>query len=364
MKFHTFNRIAGLSIVTLLTGFLISSCEKDTDGSPQIGPGNPVAAKIFPDSAAGGTVVTLTGSGLGDIRSIVFEKNSVPASFQSTLNTESAIIFRVPSEVAGGKQNIILTNSAGQTLNVPFRALAYPSVSSVSNYDFTKGTEITITGNNLEDVTAVAIADSVKGISDAATIVSKEKKTLVVKMPSTTLNRGTLSITNSTGRIRTKQEFTNVDKAYQIFTDAYGTGFQDGSWGDAGAISTKEAKLGTASVGKNFQKGNWHMMAMANWSSSAIAYSADYMYVTGWIKGASADYSLYLTTDAGKGGFGDFIPSNKIDVKAGTWTYFKFKLSDIDFWLPGKTLKQVGFRIQGPDKQDETFYFDDLMLVK
>ena len=25
---------------------------------------------------------------------------------------------------------------------------------------------------------------------------------------------------------------------------------------------------------------------------------------------------------------------------------------------------QVGFRIKGPDKQDETFYFDDVMLVK
>lgn len=364
MNLHTFNRIAGLSFVMLLTGFLISSCEKDTDGSPQIKPGEPVATKIFPDSAAGGAVVTLTGAGLGDIRSIVFEKGNVPASFQSTLNTENAIIFRVPGEVAGGTQNIVFTNSAGKTVSVPFRALAYPTVSDVSNYNFTKDTEITITGNNLEDVTAVAFADSVKGVSDAATIVSKEKKQLVVKMPASSLTRGTLSITNSTGRIRTKQEFINSDQAYKIFTDAYGDGFQDGSWGDAGAVSTQEAKSGTASVGKTFQKGNWHLIALANWSASAIPYSADYTYVTGWIKGASADYSLYLTTDAGNKGFGDFVETNKIDVKAGTWTYFKFKLSDIDFWVPGKTLKQVGFRIQGPDKQDETFHFDDIMLVK
>lgn len=93
-------------------------------------------------------------------------------------------------------------------------------------------------------------------------------------------------------------------------------------------------------------------------------YSADYTYITGWIKGASADYSLYLTTDASAGGFGGFDEKNRIDVKAGTWTYFKLKLSDIDFWSAGKTLKQVGFRIKGPDKQDETFYFDDIMLVK
>lgn len=364
MKFHTFNKLAGLSFLTLLSGLTISSCTKDTDGRPQVEPGNPVATAILPDSAAGGSVVTLTGTGLGDIRTIVFEKNSVPAGFQPTLNTENAIIFRVPAEVVGGMQNIVLTNSAGKSVSVPFKALAYPTVSAVTNYNFTEGAEITLTGNNLSDVTSVAVADTVKGIYDAATIVSKEQKTLTVKMPATTLSRGSLRIVNSSGRLVTTQEFVNVDKAYKIFTDAYNNGFQDGSWGDAAAITTKEAKSGTASVGKNFQKGNWHLIGFANWSGSALTYSPEYTYVTGWIKGASADYSLYLTTDASQAGFGGFADKNKIDIKAGTWTYFKLKLSDIDFWSAGKTLTQIGFRIQGPDKQDETFYFDDLMLVK
>ena len=350
--------------LAILTGSGISSCTKDTDGSPQIKPGNPVVNKIMPDSAAGGALVTLTGTGLGEIRSITFEKGNVPAGFQTTLNTEGALIFRVPTDVLGGRQNIVFTNSAGNTLMVPFKALAYPTVTTASTYDFTKGTVITLTGNNFDDVTAVAIADSVKGVSDAATVVSKSKTQLVVQMPTTTLNRGTLSITNGTGRMRTNQEFVNVDKAYQIFTDAYGTGFQDASWGDAAAVSTKEFASGTASIGKNFQKGNWHLIDFANWSASAIPYSAEYTYVTGWIKGGSADYSLYLTTDAGKAAFGDFVDKNKIDVKAGVWTYFKLKLSDIDFWTAGKTLKQVGFRIQGPNNQDETFYFDNILLVK
>ncbi|MBD2704236.1 IPT/TIG domain-containing protein [Spirosoma sp. BT702] len=364
MKFNKINRIAGVALLAVVAGLGMSSCTKDTDGSPQIPAGNPVATKIMPDSAAGGAIVTLTGTGLGDIRTIVFEKQNVAAGFQPTLNTDNVLIFRVPTDVLGGKQTITFTNSAGNTLTVPFKALAYPTVSDVSNYNFTKGTVITITGNNFDDVTAVAIADSVKGISDAATVVSKSKTQLVVQMPTTTLTRGTLSITNGTGRMRTRQEFVNVDKAYQIFTDAYGTGFQDGSWGDAAAVSSKEFKSGAASIGKNYQKGNWHLAAFANWSASAIPYSADYTYVTGWIKGASADYTLYLTTDANKAGFGEFVEANKIDVKAGVWNYFKIKLSDMDFWLAGKTLKQVGFRIKGPDKQDETFYFDDVMLVK
>lgn len=359
MTFHKLIPIAGLA---LLTGLTLNSCVEDTDGRPQIAPGNPVATQIMPDSAAGGSVVTLTGTGLGDIRTIVFEKQNVPAGFQPTLNTDGALIFRVPAEASGGVQNVIFTNSAGKSVSVPFKVLAYPTVNDVSNYNFTKGTVITLTGNNLDDVTTVAVADSVKGISDAATIVSKSKKELVVQMPATTLDRATLAITNGTGRIRTKQEFVNVDKAYQLFTDAYGTGFQDASWGDAGVVSTKEFRAGTAAAGKTYQKGNWHLIGFANWSG--LNYSPDYTYVTGWIKGASADYSLYLTTDASAAGFGGFDEKNRIDVKAGTWTYFKLKLSDIDFWAPGKTLKQVGFRIKGPDKQDETFYFDDILLVK
>ncbi|MGV3559359.1 IPT/TIG domain-containing protein [Larkinella arboricola] len=360
MKYNTLRQLAGLSFTVLLTGLVMTSCEEDSDGRPQYEAGNPVAATIAPDSAAAGTVVTLTGSGLGDMRTIVFEKDNVPAGFQPTLNTDQALIFRVPDDVVGGVQNVTFTNSAGRTVSVPFRVLAYPTVSNVSNYNFRKDSEITITGNNLDDVVSVKLT----GTSDMATVVSKEKRKLVVKMPATTANRATLDIINGTGLLRTTQELVNIDKSYQIFTDTYGTGFQDGSWGDAGAVSTKEFKSGTASVGKTYQKGNWHLIAFANWSTSAISYSADYTYVSGWIKGASADYTLYLTTDASKAGFGNFDDKNKIDVKAGVWNYFKLKISDIDFWLPGKKLSQVGFRIQGPDKQDETFYFDDIVLVK
>lgn len=358
MKKYPFKNILTLSFFALSVGF-ISSCTKDTDGSPQIGPGNPVAEAIKPDSAAGGTVLTLTGTGLGDIRSIVFEKNNVPAGFQPTLNTDKAIIFRVPEDAAGGTQNITFTNSAGAKVSVQFKVLAFPSVSDVSNYNFTKGSEITINGNNLDDVASVKLT----GTNDAATIVSKTKKQLVIKMPATLVNSATLDIVNGTGLFKTTQEFVNLDKALQIFTDGYGEGFADGSWGDAGAISSTQFKSGAKSIGKNYQKGNWHLINFTNWWPT-VPYSADYKYLSVWIKGASEDYSLYITTDASKAGFGNYVDANKLNVKAGVWNYFKVKLSDIDFWSAGKSLQQLGFRIQGPDKQDEVFYFDDVILVK
>src|SRR6218665_386901 len=127
MKKYSFKNIISLLSFSLILGFTVSSCTEDTDGRPQIGPGTPKSSGIKPDSAAGGTVLTLTGTGLGDMRSIVFEKNNVPAGFQPTLNTGEALIFRVPEDAAGGDQNIIFTNSAGAKLSVPFKVLAFPS---------------------------------------------------------------------------------------------------------------------------------------------------------------------------------------------------------------------------------------------
>ena len=353
------NKILLFVFVISALAVMLNACKKDSDGSPDTKAGTPVAESLTPASAAGGATITLKGSGLGQIRTIVFDKDSVPASFYTTLNTEGALVFRVPDTVSGGPQNIIFTNSEGKTLSVPFTGLAFPQVSGVSNYDYAAGDQLTLTGINLETVSKVLL----HGSTDAATIVSKTKKQLVIKMPTTTVPRAALDITNVTGAITTTQEFVNLDQAYQVFTDAYGNGFGDGSWGDAAAISTAEFKTGTASVGKKYQKGNWHLIGFANWWPGC-AYDASYTYLTCWVKGASRDYSLYINSDKGVGGYGAFNPTSKIDVPANVWTYFKVPLSSLSLWSSGTPFNQLGFRIQGPDAQDETFYFDDVLLVK
>jgi IPT/TIG domain len=344
-------------IMVLLS--VLSSCKKDGDGSPDVKAGNPVADSISPSSASGGTLLTLKGSGLGDMRKIIFDKDSVPASFYSTLNTESAIVFRVPDTISGGPQHVVFINSAGRTLSVDFNGLAFPKVTSASNYDFVAGTQIEITGNNLETVSKVVLT----GTTDQATIVSKSKKQLIITMPATTVARATLNITNVTGTLTTTQEFVNLNQALQIFTDSYGAGTSDGSWGAAAFVSTAEFKTGSKSVGKVYQKGNWHLIAFTNWGSG-IAYDPSYTYLTAWVKGASRDYSLWVSSDKQASGFGNYDDANKINVPANVWTYFKIPLSKLNLWSAGSPFNQLGFRIQGPDAQDETFYFDDVLLVK
>jgi hypothetical protein len=348
-----------LLVIVASVALTLHSCKKDKDGSPDVKAGNPVAESLTPSTAAGGTVLTLTGSGLGQIRKIVFDKDSVPASFYTTLNTESALVFRVPDTVSGGPQNIVFTNSEGKTLLVPFTGLAFPSVTSASNYDFVAGDQLTLTGNNLETVSKVVL----NGTTDEATVVSKTKKQLVIKMPATASPRTALNITNFTGTRTTTQEFVNLDLAYKIFADDFANGFVESSWGDAAKISSAEFKTGSKSLGKVYAKGTWHLIGVANWWP-AVDQDPAYKYLTVWIKGASRDYSLYISSDKVEGGFGAFIDDNKIDVPAKVWTYFKIPLSKLKLWDKGTPLKQIGFRIKGPDAQDETFYIDDLLLVK
>lgn len=342
-------------MLACLAGILIAGCTKEEQSQSKAS-NNPVANTLDPEKASGNTVLTVTGSGLGDITSIVFEKGMVPASFNPVLNTDNSVIFRVPDTANGGSQNIILTNRLGAQVKVAFNVVALPLVNTASNYNFAAGTQITLVGNNLNDVTSVTL----DGTSAAATIVSQTKKELVVTMPATTANSAKLIITNSTGPFTTSQVFVNLDNAYKIFTDEYANGFENGSWGPA-SVSSDFAKSGTKSFKAGYNKGNWSADGFANWNG--IAAMPEYNFLSFWVKGASLDYTLYVTGDARAGGYGNSDKSVPIAVPANVWTYFKIPMSTLELWKKGP-MKQLGFWIEGPEKQDESFYFDDVILVK
>jgi hypothetical protein len=345
-----------LLLTFLSTGTFIS-CTKENNNRPDAS-SSPKADAIDPGEGPGNAVLTVTGTGLGQITRIVFDKGNIPTTFNPNFNTDKAIVFRVPDTANGGPQHIVFTNSLGKEFSVPFSVIALVTISDVSNYNFTQGTEITITGNNLGDVTKVVLS----GTTTEATIVSKSKKTLVISMPATTLNSSKLDITNASGTITTTQEFVNMDNAYAIFTEGYMNGFDNGSWGPAG-VSTTVAKSGTQSFQATYNKGNWSADGFANWWPG-MDYSPEYKYLSFWVKGASQNYTLYITGDSRAGGYGNSDQSAPIIVPANVWTYFKIPLSSLDLWSKDTKFKQLGWWIKGPDAQNETFYFDDVILIK
>ncbi len=345
MKRIFVNRIANLSLLILTVSFMFISCKKDQDGRPESEPGDMSSGTIAPTTAAGGQVITLSGSGLGDIRTIVFDRNNVPAPFTSTLNTKSNLIFRVPDTAFGGPQNIIFTNSAGKTLSVPFNVIALPSIITAFPTDFEQGTLVTIQGNNLDDVSKVIL----EGTTDAATIVNKTRKQMVISMPATNVDRAKLKITNASGDRTTDMEFVNVAKALTVFTEQLNNGFENWGWGGTFNAAAENPITGTKSMKAAFDPGGtWGGMQLGNNGSITLT---THKYFTFWVKGADIDKNVQFWLNWGN--------QKVITVPANKWTYFKYELATA---YPGVTsVNNVTFQIFDAGK---TLYFDNIMFVK
>jgi hypothetical protein len=359
MKRTFIKNIVNASLLIAALALPFNSCQKDSDGSPEVKPGTPVLESMTPDSAQGGALLILKGTGLGDMRSILFEKDSIPAGFLSTLNTETVLMFRVPTDAAGGEQNIIFTNSLNKSLSVPFRVLAYPQVNSVSNYDFETGSQITLTGYNLNDVTKVVLT----GTTDEATIISKTKTQLVVEMPATAEFRATLSITNVTGTKATTQEFVSIPNNFIMYADAYGpgaynAGIQSWSFGCNVSESSTEAKTGTKSLKVDYADGGLSLFlgsdtwADGHWFSDFFTPT----YLTFWAKAVGSNVDLKIVPDSPPWS-GWATGQTMVNVPKDVWTYFKIPTTFIS-----GSFGRLDIVIQ--NAVGKTVYFDDLLFVK
>lgn len=343
--------------LTLVMMTTITSCEKD-DAVGGKASSNPRVDSITPGSGAANATLTVTGSGLGQIQTIVFDSGNVAAPFNPVFNTDNAIIFRIPTDAIPAAQNIVMTNSMGKQIVIPFLVLGLPTVTDVSNYNYGTGYEnITITGKNFADVFHIALV----GTTDSAIIVSKTATTLTLQMPSGSQTDNKLNISNEAGTITTTQSFVNVDNTFALFTDNYAPNYQDASWGDAGYINTSLHKSGTASVSKNYQKGNWHQLGFG-WTN--ISKSNNYKYLSFWVHGGTTDYNLWISTNASEGGFASFNDYDKIAVPANVWTYYKLPIADLKLWATADEFNQIGWRIQGPDDADQVISLDDVLFIK
>ena len=301
----------------------------------------------------------IIGTNLGSVTSVSF--NGTSAYFNKALGSDSTILVSIPKETpAGPAQNNLLTvetlyGTVDYTFNI---LLPPPTVTEVSNYNFSAGSQIILKGIGLGSVTDVALGTS----AAKATVVDKSDTEMTINMPATTLISTTLIFTYPNGKSTTKQIFVNLDQTYKLFTEDYGAGWGGNFWG-SGEISGAAAKSGTKSLKLNYSKGNWSANGVANWSPG-LASSADYKFLSFYIKGGSQDYTLYFVGDKRTGGYGNSDQSAPVIVPANVWTYFKLPLSTLGLWASGSPTNALGFWIKGPDAQDESFYIDDWVLIK
>lgn len=351
MKRYFLNHKMNVLLAIVAASILFFSCKKDSDGSNFSKAGDPVFGKISLDSAANGVTISVTGSGLGDIRSIVFSKANVPASITPTLNTSSSIVFHVPDTAKGGNQNIILTNSLDKSISIPFKVLAYAKVTSVSpSTDFGSGYTITLNGVNLDDVIDVKLT----GTNDHATIVSKSSKQLVIQMPSSSVPSATLDITNATGTSTTSNVFVNVEAAVaKVFTEDWDNGFVNNwGWGFVtnGLIPTTAVApaAGTTCLQAGWDPaGSWGGIQQNSGTGVSLS-GANYLVF--WVKAATVTEDVQVSLDWGAW--------YSFTAKVGDWTYIKIPMST---WNNPAKLNTFVAQIKG---NGQTIYFDDIMFIK
>jgi len=298
------------------------------------------------------------GTNLGSATTISF--NGMSAYFNRAYNSDNSLIVNIPINVptsgtAATNKLVVTTLYGSVTYNFTVLPPA-PTILGYSTNDFNAGSTITLTGQGFGSVTAVKL----KTTGDAATIVSQNDSVMVLKMPTSAATESQLSFSytsNAKTIIATSTViFNDMDNAYIVFTDNFGAGWYSNAWGPT-AISTTVAKTGTSSFAATYDKGDYSADGFGN--SGAGLPTANYTYLSFWLKGGIETYTLYLTADT-RGGFSNNDTSTPITVPAGVWTYFKIPLAGLN--LQGS--KAFGFWIAGPADQNETFYFDDVILIK
>jgi len=299
----------------------------------------------------------ILGNNLGSATKLTI--NGVTVYFNRALGSDNEIIFNIPSTMptTQPQSNKLVVTTLHGSVTYNFTVLPpAPTIGTYSTNDFTANSLISLTGQGFASVTSVKL----KTTGDVATIVSQSDSTLVLKMPTSTATTTPLTFvytsgTNTGATAVSTVKFNDLDNSYQIFTENFDNGWYSNSWGP-GVASTAQAKTGTTSFAATYPKGNFWA---DGFGANAPLQTAGYTYLSFWVKGGLEDYTLYFTADT-RGGFGNSDQSMPITVPKNVWTYFQLPLSTLN--IQGS--EHFGFWIAGPTDQDETFYFDDVVLSK
>lgn len=365
---HTWSKKDTTNDTTIVTTY-------DATGSPstsiKVRGGQPEPFDSLTSAGKLGNYYLIEGTNLGSATSVSF--NGATAYFNRGLMTDHSIIVQIPSNAPyygpRATDSLLVTTLHGKAYYKFSIIPPPPTIAGVSDFNFTAGSQITLTGVGFASVTAVGLT----GSTATCQIIAQTDTVMTLQFPSATVNTANLVFTYAQGTATSTQQFVDVDNAYQIFTDGYQNGWGSWSWGTAGP-STSASKGGTSSFSALFGGGSWWIDGFRQGGGGAtdgVPYSAGYQFLSFWVKGGAADETIYI--EFGNAGFangGDNM-INAYDVPPGVWTYYKIPIGSL-LWNTSATswaanssslLNTVAFFMPG-NSVDETLYFDDVILIK
>ncbi|MFB9863877.1 hypothetical protein EFA69_08850 [Rufibacter immobilis] len=213
------------------------------------------------ESAKPGANITVKGNNLNWVDSVRF--GSLPTTVKTFVSKSmTELVLTVPLEAktgtmifyTGGTEPLVIETEEELTLTVP-------SISGFSPNPVERGSNLTITGTNLDLVKGVMF----KGVSEPVTsFVSRSETQLVVTVPKEA-NKGTVSIISYSGIEDISSATMEIvgdlpplaALPYVLYDDARGSGWGDWGWGGPSVWnSTEKVREGTVAAKKTYDGSN------------------------------------------------------------------------------------------------------------
>jgi hypothetical protein len=287
----------------------------------------PVTTSFSPNPVKHASNVTITGTDLDLVTQILFTGVAAPVT---TFVSQSAtqLVVKVPASTTKGKVTLVAASGV-KTVSTSDLDVVLPAVTTMTPNPVDPGTNLTITGTNLDLVTSVTFQNA----PAVTAFVSQSPTQIVVKAP-IGITKGTLvlGVLNSTLTVQSTDLLDVVGAvppptiAFPIYNDAVTSnwsgngGWTGGGWGGtADYNNTTPVREGVKSVKINYV-GGWGAPLQLGGANVTIA-----PYTT--IK-----ISIYGA--AGSGGKKVNLGVNNADgptitVVEGKWTDYAFPISSI-----------------------------------
>jgi len=285
-----------------------------------------VTAKItsVTKEAKPGSNITIKGEFLNWVKEVRFAKDIAETTFVSRSLTE--LVVKVPAGAESG--TLFISNGGSKPITIETDSVlivTMPVVDSIRPNPVAPGSDLTISGKNLEMVSAVTFTGVTAPVK---TFVSQSGGQLVLKVPDGALKgRLTLSVTNSTRVVETGVlDYIGslpplADLAFPIYTDALQNGFQDWSYTDIHDFSsTTIVRQGNNSIKAVYGTNGYQGLTFhAGTAASTAGYTKFELSVFGTAGTGGKNLNIVLN--------GDYATTYPLTIAEGEWKTVSFNLS-------------------------------------
>jgi hypothetical protein len=283
----------------------------------------PIATSVSPNPVKHQTNLTITGTNLDLVKQVIFTSVTDPVT---TFVSQSAtqLIVKVPASTTKGK--VTLVAASGVQNASSFDAdVVLPSIATLAPSPIDIGANLTITGTNLDVVSAIAFV----GASNSVTsFVSQSATQIVVKIPAGTVTgKITLSVLSSTLSVKSANDLPIIGSSVPpiiIYDDAITSawnGWVGGGWGGSKDLNnTSPVRSGSKSIRIDYNGGGYGVPLQLGGANISLA---GYKSLKVSIYGGTGSNGKSINV-----GFNE-ADGKTISIVEGQWTDFTIPLSEI-----------------------------------